>query len=105
MWGIGIEVVGDMGKWWALTSHLYFLRWRFDSFGSFAPHPSSSVSRESQWITKSKPFEPRNWTISIMSFGRPPTFAPFSPTPPDRGSFPLDHEGKTLNLDGYKIVT
>ncbi|CAE6475526.1 unnamed protein product [Rhizoctonia solani] len=29
-----------------------------------------------------------------MSFGRPPTFSPFTPTPPDRGSFPLDHEGE-----------
>ncbi|PWN88264.1 hypothetical protein FA10DRAFT_232551 [Acaromyces ingoldii] len=29
-----------------------------------------------------------------MSFGRPPTFSTFSPTPPDRGSFPLDHDGE-----------
>ncbi|KAF8601476.1 hypothetical protein BDV93DRAFT_495551 [Ceratobasidium sp. AG-I] len=29
-----------------------------------------------------------------MSFGRPPTFSPFSATPPERGSFPLDHEGE-----------
>ncbi|KAH7322142.1 hypothetical protein B0J17DRAFT_251672 [Rhizoctonia solani] len=29
-----------------------------------------------------------------MSFGRPPTFSPFTATPPDRGSFPLDHEGE-----------
>ncbi|RKP07113.1 hypothetical protein THASP1DRAFT_3106, partial [Thamnocephalis sphaerospora] len=28
-----------------------------------------------------------------MSFGRPPTSNPFKPTPPDRGSFPLDHYG------------
>ncbi|CAE6474254.1 unnamed protein product [Rhizoctonia solani] len=31
-----------------------------------------------------------------MSFGRPPTFSPFTATPPDRGSFPLDHEGKVV---------
>ncbi|TDL28767.1 hypothetical protein BD410DRAFT_243437 [Rickenella mellea] len=29
-----------------------------------------------------------------MSFGRPPTFSDFKPTPPDRGSFPLDHDGE-----------
>lgn len=29
-----------------------------------------------------------------MSFGRPPTYSTFSVTPPDRGSFPLDHDGK-----------
>ncbi|RKP13723.1 hypothetical protein BJ684DRAFT_9654 [Piptocephalis cylindrospora] len=28
-----------------------------------------------------------------MSFGRPPNVNPFKATPPDRGSFPLDHEG------------
>jgi cytochrome c oxidase assembly protein subunit 19 len=28
-----------------------------------------------------------------MSFGRPPNVNPFKVTPPDRGSFPLDHEG------------
>ncbi|UZJ56899.1 hypothetical protein CBS101457_006219 [Exobasidium rhododendri] len=28
-----------------------------------------------------------------MSFGRPPTFSTFTATPPDRGSFPLDHDG------------
>ncbi|CAE7177501.1 unnamed protein product [Rhizoctonia solani] len=31
-----------------------------------------------------------------MSFGRPPTFSPFTATPPDRGSFPLDHEGRVM---------
>ncbi|EPQ30984.1 uncharacterized protein PFL1_01173 [Pseudozyma flocculosa PF-1] len=29
-----------------------------------------------------------------MSFGRPPTFSNFSVLPPERGSFPLDHEGE-----------
>jgi len=29
-----------------------------------------------------------------MSFGRPPTVQIFTSTPPDRGSFPLDHEGE-----------
>lgn len=29
-----------------------------------------------------------------MSFGRPPTFSDFKVSPPERGSFPLDHEGK-----------
>ncbi|KAF8527963.1 hypothetical protein BU17DRAFT_38802 [Hysterangium stoloniferum] len=29
-----------------------------------------------------------------MSFGRPPTFSSFQATAPDRGSFPLDHEGE-----------
>ncbi|KZS96182.1 hypothetical protein SISNIDRAFT_408166 [Sistotremastrum niveocremeum HHB9708] len=29
-----------------------------------------------------------------MSFGRPPTFSTFQPNPPDRGAFPLDHEGE-----------
>ncbi|KAF9363700.1 Cytochrome c oxidase assembly protein cox19 [Mortierella sp. NVP85] len=29
-----------------------------------------------------------------MSFGRPPSFTTFSANPPDRGSFPLDHEGE-----------
>jgi hypothetical protein len=28
-----------------------------------------------------------------MSFGRPPNISTFSPTPPEKGSFPLDHEG------------
>ncbi|KAI9228566.1 MAG: hypothetical protein DHS80DRAFT_15299 [Piptocephalis tieghemiana] len=31
-----------------------------------------------------------------MSFGRPPNVNPFKATPPDRGSFPLDHEGRCL---------
>ncbi|KAI1320448.1 Cytochrome c oxidase assembly protein cox19 [Mortierella claussenii] len=29
-----------------------------------------------------------------MSFGRPPSFTTFSAAPPDRGSFPLDHDGE-----------
>ncbi|KAG0376404.1 Cytochrome c oxidase assembly protein cox19 [Mortierella sp. AD032] len=29
-----------------------------------------------------------------MSFGRPPSFTTFSAPPPDRGSFPLDHDGE-----------
>lgn len=29
-----------------------------------------------------------------MSFGKPPNFSNFSVTAPDRGSFPLDHEGE-----------
>jgi len=29
-----------------------------------------------------------------MSFGRPPTFQNFVVTPPERGSFPLDHDGE-----------
>lgn len=28
-----------------------------------------------------------------MSFGRPQSFSDFTSTPPDRGSFPLDHDG------------
>lgn len=28
-----------------------------------------------------------------MSFGRPPNISTFKPTPPEKGSFPLDHEG------------
>ncbi|WFC99474.1 Cytochrome c oxidase assembly protein cox19 [Malassezia yamatoensis] len=28
-----------------------------------------------------------------MSFGRPPTFGMFQVSPPERGSFPLDHYG------------
>ncbi|PWN21769.1 hypothetical protein BCV69DRAFT_232567, partial [Microstroma glucosiphilum] len=33
-----------------------------------------------------------------MSFGRPPGFTTFSVTPPDRGSFPLDHEGECTSV-------
>lgn len=34
--------------------------------------------------------------ISIMSFGRPPSFnVGFKPSPPDRGAFPLDHDGRS----------
>ncbi|KAJ1022953.1 hypothetical protein NDA13_005002 [Ustilago tritici] len=29
-----------------------------------------------------------------MSFGRPPTFSDFKVSPPERGSFPLDHQGE-----------
>ncbi|KAK6335558.1 Cytochrome c oxidase assembly protein cox19 [Orbilia brochopaga] len=29
-----------------------------------------------------------------MSFGRPPGQLTFNPTPPERGSFPLDHDGE-----------
>ncbi|KAG8933564.1 Cytochrome c oxidase assembly protein cox19 [Tulasnella sp. 418] len=29
-----------------------------------------------------------------MSFGRPPSFDAFKVSPPERGSFPLDHEGE-----------
>ena len=29
-----------------------------------------------------------------MSFGRPPGFSMSTVLPPDRGSFPLDHEGE-----------
>ncbi|KAL7273004.1 Cytochrome c oxidase assembly protein cox19 [Rhizina undulata] len=29
-----------------------------------------------------------------MAFGRPPGQLTFSPTPPERGSFPLDHDGE-----------
>ncbi|KDQ14912.1 hypothetical protein BOTBODRAFT_32278 [Botryobasidium botryosum FD-172 SS1] len=29
-----------------------------------------------------------------MSFGRPPSFTSFTVLPPERGSFPLDHEGE-----------
>ncbi|KAG9003532.1 Cytochrome c oxidase assembly protein cox19 [Tulasnella sp. JGI-2019a] len=29
-----------------------------------------------------------------MSFGRPPTFTDFKVSPPQRGSFPLDHDGE-----------
>ncbi|KAH8148636.1 uncharacterized protein LAJ45_07347 [Morchella importuna] len=30
----------------------------------------------------------------MSGFGRPPSKVIFSPTPPERGSFPLDHEGE-----------
>ena len=30
-----------------------------------------------------------------MSFGRPPQLTTFSVLPPDRGSFPLDHDGQS----------
>ncbi|CAO1617946.1 unnamed protein product [Parajaminaea phylloscopi] len=33
-----------------------------------------------------------------MSFGRPPGFTTFSVTPPDRGSFPLDHDGECTQV-------
>ncbi|KAJ9049480.1 Cytochrome c oxidase assembly protein cox19 [Entomophthora muscae] len=33
-----------------------------------------------------------------MSFGRPPTFDNFRPVPPEKGSFPLDHEGECQEL-------
>lgn len=33
-----------------------------------------------------------------MSFGRPPTFSSFQVTAPDRGSFPLDHEGECKDM-------
>ncbi|KAL1924553.1 uncharacterized protein VTP21DRAFT_4207 [Calcarisporiella thermophila] len=34
-----------------------------------------------------------------MSFGRPPsTGGSFTPAPPDRGSFPLDHDGECKEL-------
>ncbi|ORZ04982.1 hypothetical protein BCR41DRAFT_294613, partial [Lobosporangium transversale] len=37
-----------------------------------------------------------------MSFGRPPGFTTFSAAPPDRGSFPLDHDGEcTLFMKEY----
>ncbi|ORX85380.1 hypothetical protein K493DRAFT_319979 [Basidiobolus meristosporus CBS 931.73] len=29
-----------------------------------------------------------------MSFGRPPNTTSFTASPPDRGSFPLDHDGE-----------
>ncbi|KAG8983804.1 Cytochrome c oxidase assembly protein cox19 [Tulasnella sp. 427] len=29
-----------------------------------------------------------------MSFGRPPTFENFKVSPPQRGAFPLDHDGE-----------
>jgi hypothetical protein len=35
---------------------------------------------------------------SLMSFGRPPTFSSFQATAPDRGSFPLDHDGIQMPL-------
>ena len=35
-----------------------------------------------------------------MSFGRPPTFSTFTATPPDRGSFPLDHDGESKAIHG-----
>ncbi|PUU76713.1 hypothetical protein B9Z19DRAFT_1087746 [Tuber borchii] len=30
----------------------------------------------------------------MSGFGRPPSTITFSPTPPERGSFPLDHDGE-----------
>ncbi|CDW97058.1 hypothetical protein [Sporisorium scitamineum] len=33
-----------------------------------------------------------------MSFGRPPTFSDFKVSPPERGSFPLDHEGECKSV-------
>ncbi|KAI0961124.1 hypothetical protein AcV7_000310 [Taiwanofungus camphoratus] len=42
-----------------------------------------------------KPFNDLEASRSIMSFGRPPSIsAGFKATPPDRGSFPLDHYGE-----------
>jgi hypothetical protein len=36
----------------------------------------------------------------LMSFGKPSsTFSVFRPTPPDRGSFPLDHDGAASHQD------
>ena len=32
-----------------------------------------------------------------MPFGRPPNIFIFSPTPPEKESFPLDHEGNYIN--------
>ncbi|RHZ52814.1 hypothetical protein Glove_457g50 [Diversispora epigaea] len=33
-----------------------------------------------------------------MSFGRPPSVKTFTTSPPERGSFPLDHEGECKQL-------
>lgn len=33
-----------------------------------------------------------------MSFGRPPGFSTLTATAPDRGSFPLDHEGECKSV-------
>ncbi|CAG8452364.1 4415_t:CDS:2 [Acaulospora colombiana] len=33
-----------------------------------------------------------------MSFGRPPDNVSFAPSPPERGSFPLDHDGECKHL-------
>lgn len=33
-----------------------------------------------------------------MSFGRPPTFSDFKVSPPERGSFPLDHDGECKDV-------
>jgi hypothetical protein len=38
-----------------------------------------------------------------MSFGRPPSInIGFKPSPPDRGSFPLDHEGRLIS---FPVIT
>ncbi|KAG9301564.1 hypothetical protein G9A89_003199 [Geosiphon pyriformis] len=34
----------------------------------------------------------------IMAFGRPPNITTFTTTPPERGSFPLDHQGECKEL-------
>jgi len=38
--------------------------------------------------------------LRAMSFGRPPTFSNFQVLPPERGSFPLDHDGASQDLTG-----
>lgn len=40
----------------------------------------------------------RSNVLRAMSFGRPPTFSNFQVLPPERGSFPLDHDGALVNL-------
>jgi cytochrome c oxidase assembly protein subunit 19 len=41
-----------------------------------------------------------NLPLALMSFGRPPSISTgFQVTPPDRGSFPLDHYGQSLYVD------
>ncbi|CAG8576707.1 18019_t:CDS:2 [Acaulospora morrowiae] len=35
-----------------------------------------------------------------MSFGRPPNTVSYAPSPPERGSFPLDHDGS-----GYYLMS
>ena len=51
-------------------------------------------------MTKSDFPRPQRFPVSTskpMSFGRPPSInIGFKPTPPERGSFPLDHYGSAL---------
>ena len=40
-----------------------------------------------------------------MSFGRTPNIDIYKITPPERGSFPLDHEGNNIKILNIKLVS